>query len=599
MHGSREVAFTILSMTMSLAAAFIPILFMSGVLGRVFREFAVTITVAILISGFVSITLTPMLCDRFLVSDARRRDETPRRIDRWFEASRRGYARSLAMTLRHPALMLLLFAGVLAGTVRMYGVVPKGFVPEQDADSLSINLRAAQGTSPDDMARYSRAASEIINRSPAVDALTVTSGGNAMNTARIQAQLTARGTRVSASQVAQQLRRALAQLTGARAFVTVPAALTIGSRMTNSGYVLTVQALNTDALYTWAPRLERAIAARPDLQDVSSDLEIKSPRVNLVIDRDKAAAVGLDATLIQNVLYDGFGQKWSTTIYDRAAQYRVLLELDPRYQTRAGLLSRLSFKAPTGSLVPLESVARFVEAVGPQTINHSGELPAVALSFALRPGASLGAAVDQIRSAAAELPPAMIVGFEGAAKLFQSSFGNLALLLVVAVATVYIVLGMLYESFVQPFTILSGLPSAGLGALITLWLFKSELNVYSFVGLIMLVGIVKKNAIMQIDVALDAERTAGKSPADAIYDACLLRYRPIMMTTVAALAGAAPIALGFGAGGEARRPLGLAVVGGLIVSQLITLYLTPAVYIWFARLARPRAARADLGAPTS
>ncbi len=587
LRGSGEVAFTIVSMTVSLAAAFIPILFMNGVLGRVFREFAMTITVAILISGFVSITLTPMLCSRFLERESLRRRGMSLLLDRGFEATRRAYARSLAAALRHPAMMVILFGTVLAATVEMYGAVPKGFVPEQDADTLTVNLRAAQGTSPEEMVRNSLAASDVINRSSAVEALTVTSGGNAMNTGRIQIQLTPRGTRPSASQVAQQLRRGLAPLVGARAFVTVPAALTIGSRMTNSSYVLTVQALDTTALYTWAPRLEQVMAARPELQDVSNDLEIKSPRVDLIIDRDKAATIGLNATQIENALYDGFGQKWSTTIYGNTAQYRVLLELDPTYQARLDLLNRIFFKSASGRLVPLEAVARFAETVGPQTINHTGQLPAVALSFALRPGASLGAAVDEIAAAAERLlPRTMITRFEGSAKLFQSSLGNLGLLLIVAIGTVYIVLGILYESYMQPLTLLSGLPSAGLGALVTLWLFKSELNVYSFVGLIMLVGIVKKNAIMQIDVALDAERHRNKSPAEAIYDACLLRYRPIMMTTVAALAGAVPIALGLGAGGEARRPLGLAVVGGLIASQLITLYLTPVVYTWFARLGR-------------
>jgi len=593
LNGSKEIGFTILSMTISLTAVFIPILFMAGILGRLFREFAITISTAVLVSGVVSITLTPMLCSRFLRASAlQAKGRVGRIMEYLFQYLFRGYRWSLGVVLRHRLAMVVVFLAVLAATVEMFDIIPKGFIPDQDNDSLNVNVQAAQGTSYYEMVDYVKRIADVVRRNPAVDTFFASTGGGfgSMNTARFNIQLVPRRTRaLTAAQVAQQLRPQLLGFPGFRAFVSLPPALQIGGRMGNSSYNLTVQSVNTDQLYSRASQLERAIAPLPEVQDVSDDMQMKSPRVNLVIDRDKAAAAGLNASEIESTLYEGFGPQWSSTIYGTTAQYKVLLELDPRFQQQADSLKDIAFKADNGALVPLESIVSTKETVGPQTVNHVGELPAVTLSFGLRPNVSLGAAVDHIgRVASQVLPPEVTTSFQGSAKVFQASMKNLGLLLFIAIGVVYIVLGMLYESYIHPITILSGLPSAGLGALVTLWLFGNELNVYSFVGLIMLIGIVKKNAIMQIDFALEAERHHGKSPADAIYEGCLIRFRPIMMTTMAALLGTMPIALGLGAGGEARRPLGLVVIGGLLVSQLITLYLTPVVYTYFATWIRTR-----------
>ncbi len=590
LNGSKEIGFTIVSMTLSLAAVFIPVLFMAGILGRLFREFAVTITVAILISGLVSITLTPMLCSRFLRPLGEGRGGLfYRSTERFFDEMKRVYGSSLGWVLKHRPVMVVIFFAVLLATGYLYVVVPKGFIPDTDNDQLSVMTEAAQGTSFYQMSEYQQKVSDIVRNDPNVESVMSSCGGSgwgSANTGRMNVMLKPRRQRkLTVNQVVEELRPKVSRFPGFRVFMTVPQALRIGGRMSKSSYDFTVQGPETAELYRQAQKLEREIAQLPELQDVTTDMQMRTPRVNVDFDRDKAAALHLNALQVQMALYDAFGPQWSSTIYGPTNQYRVLLEILPRFQEHADYLSLLHLKSSDGHLIPLDTLATLRNDVGPQTINHSGQLPSVTISFSLRPGVSLGDATTRIQEVADRtLPGNMTTSFQGAAKTFLSSLNNLGLLILIAIMVVYIVLGMLYESYVHPLTILSGLPSAGFGALLTLLVFGVDLNIYAFVGLIMLIGLVKKNAIMQIDFALEAERKEGKSPGDAIYEGCLIRFRPIMMTTMAALLGAVPIALGWGAGGESRRPLGLTVVGGLLCSQLITLYLTPVVYTYMAKV---------------
>ncbi|HEY7684340.1 MAG TPA: efflux RND transporter permease subunit [Gemmatimonadales bacterium] len=605
LDGAREIGFTIVSMTLSLVAVFIPLLFMGGLIGRLFREFAITIGVAILVSGFVSLTLTPMLGSRFL------RPGRQAGHGRLYEASERiyqgavdRYLRSLRWVMDRRGATLVASAVILAATIWLGIVVPKGFIPSEDNAQLRGSTEAAEGASFDAMVRYQQAAAAIIQADSNVAGFMSALGGgrSSVNQGRFFLHLTPKRQRsMSADQIARSLSARMAAVPGLRVFFSNPPPISIGGRVTKSLYQFSVQGPDIAELYQAATALETRLRARPELRDVTSDLQIKNPEVRVRIDRERASAYGLTVQQVQQALYDAYGARQVSTIYTATNQYWVVLELLPRYQRDLSALSLLGLRSNTGSLVPLTALAEVTPDVGPLTVNHSGQLPSVTLSFDVAPGVSIGQAVAVVQDQARKVLPASLTsGFVGTAQAFQDSQRGLLLLLALAIVVIYIVLGILYESFIHPLTILSGLPFAGFGALVILLVTRLDLSVYAFVGIIMLVGLVKKNAIMMLDFAIEAERKEGKSPHDAILEASAVRFRPIMMTTFAALLGTLPIAFATGTGAEARRPLGLVVVGGLLFSQLVTLYVTPVIYTLLAELAerwQRRKAPVPLAAP--
>ncbi|GGF49637.1 acriflavine resistance protein B [Aliidongia dinghuensis] len=591
--GAGEVAFTILSITVSLVAVFIPILFMGGIVGRIFREFAVTVSVAVLISGVVSVTLSPMLCAHLLRRNAAARDEYE--TARGFARLTPFYARSLRWALRHPGTMLLVTMATLAVTVTLYAVTAKGFIPEQDTSQLAGVTEAAPDISSAAMAEKQQEIARIVLKDPDVVELFSSLGSNGLNTGRMTINLRPVGERrADAQTIIQRLRRAVAPVAGAALFLQQRQDIQVGARPSKTQYQYTIEDPNVGELFHWAPILTDALRTLPELTGVTSDLQAQGPQTNLAIDRTTAARLGVTVQQIDDVLYDAFGQRQVATIFSQLDQTKVVLELEPRWQRDQETLASLYVRSSeTGGLVPLNTFVSLGQSLAPLSINHQDQTPAVTLSFNLAPGVALGEAVSAVEAARQriQLPDTIMGGFQGTAQAFKASLSSQPYLILAAILAIYLVLGMLYQSLLHPITILSTLPSAGLGALLALGATGFELSVVGVIGILLLIGIVKKNGIMMVDFALEAERGQGLPAAVAIYDAAILRFRPIMMTTMAALLGAVPLALGRGAGAELQRPLGIAIVGGLVVSQVLTLYTTPVVYVALDRLAQALHAR--------
>ena len=604
LKGSREIGFTIISMTLSLVVVFIPVLFMGGVLGRILNEFAVTISAAILISGFVSLSLTPMLCSRFLrVGHTGRENRLFRALESFFAGLVRGYERSLNAALRHRSVTIGAGVIIMAVTVYLFFIIPKGFIPNDDMNRIVGSTEGMQGISFESMKQHQQALAEIIGRDKNVESVLSSVGNGGINAGYLVARLKpANRRRLNADQVIEQMRPRTASLPGIRIFLQNPPTIPLGSRSSRSPYQFTLQSPDTTLLFAQAEAFEGRLRDLDLIQDLSSDLQIKNPQVEVVTDRNRASALGVSPLQVEDALFSAFGARTVSTIFAPDNQYPVIVELDDRYQADPAGIGMLRIRTGGDRVVPLGVVAQLTENVGPSSINHTGQLPSVTFSFGLKPRASLGEATAAIRELAdTHLPPGITTSFQGSAQAFQDSLGGLVPLFLGAILVIYIVLGILYEDFIHPVTILSGLPSAAFGALLTLVLFGKQLDLYAIVGILMLIGIVKKNAIMMIDFAVESMRKEGKDAREAIVGGCLIRFRPILMTSIAAFMGALPIAIGFGADAVSRRPLGLAVTGGLLFSQMFTLYLTPVFFLYmedFKRLIRRRSGHAGSQQPS-